>query len=207
MQLPKKLLTIKNELIGTNLHLSSKFQDGRINSAVNENTIIDLISKFTEIDKPRSRAWFDFSFTENGIFYPVNIKITTTNTADNLNCKLGIYYALTGLIPDFPNEINWLHYFELLYENIGLHKTNDYYFLVVNKEDNSDIIVNSLKGLSKIQPNGNNLPFQCKWDSNREVKKNSFNQAKDLILGTFGESIKLRADIYFNFKRYFPEYV
>ena len=37
------------------------------------------------------RDWVDFSFYENNVFYPVNIKVSTTETTDNLNCKLHIY--------------------------------------------------------------------------------------------------------------------
>ena len=38
---------------------------------------------------------------------------------------------------------------------------------MLNKNDNKDIIVNSVKGLSILTSNINNLPFQVKWDKNR----------------------------------------
>lgn len=56
----------------------------------------------------------DCSFEENNNFYPVNIKVSTTKTADNLNCKLEIYYALTGKIPPFSNGVIWEIYFKNL---------------------------------------------------------------------------------------------
>ena len=167
----------------------------------------ELIATKFDINEPNSREWFDFSFEEKGVFYPVNIKVTTTVTADNLNCKLGIYYCLTGLLPDFSNGINWLSYFEKLYNNLGKHKNKDYYFLIVNKDNPKDIFVNSLKHIPQLQANGNNLPFQCRWNDNRESKKRTFDESKQFILSKFGESIKLRAEIYFNFKKYFQEYV
>ena len=43
----------------------------------------------------------------------------------------------------------------------------DYYFLVLNKNNNKDIIINSVKGLTTLTSNLNNLPFQVKWDKNR----------------------------------------
>jgi len=110
-------------------------------------------------------------------------------------------------LPDFPNEINWLSYFERLKENMGTNKCNDYYFLVINKTNVKDVFANGLKALPKLQPNGNNLPFQCKWDENIEFKNRTFKQAESFLLTTFGESIKLRAEIYFNFKKLFPNYV
>ncbi len=205
--IPKTLTDIQNFLIEQKINFSTPLKDGRLNSSFNEDEIIKLIkTKFT-INEPNSRQWFDFSFEENGVFYPVNIKVTTTNTADNLNCKLGIYYCLTGMMPDFSNGVDWLTYFEKLKENIGKNKNRDYYFLICSKEEDKDIFIGTLKQIKKLQPNGNNLPFQCKWNDNKIMKKRSFEESRDYILRVFGESIKLRADIYFNFKRLFGEYI
>lgn len=44
----------------------------------------------------------------------------------------------------------------------------DYYFIVINKENTNDIIVNSCKGIATITPNINNLPFQVCWNKNRK---------------------------------------
>jgi len=205
---PSTLIAIKNFLLQSNITLSEGFDDGRINSSFNEKEIIHLIQRANfDISVPKARSWYDFSFIENDIFYPVNIKITETNSADNLNAKLGIYYALTGLMPDFHNEIDWLTYFSKFRENMDTYINKDYYFLVLNKNDAKDIFINSLKGLRKLNPNGNNLPFQCKWKENKEFQKRTHASASKFILKTFGESIKLRSEIYFNFKKYFPEYV
>ena len=43
----------------------------------------------------------------------------------------------------------------------------DYYFIVLNKTKSTDIIINSVKGLTILTPNINNLPFQVCWDKNR----------------------------------------
>jgi hypothetical protein len=52
------------------------------------------------------------------------------------------------------------------------NRTNkkDYYFVVLNKTDPTDVIVNSIKGLSVLTPNNNNLPFQVCWDKNRQFE-------------------------------------
>ncbi len=204
---PKQLKEICAFLSKQNIILSEQFDDGRINASINEDEIIKIIKTDFDIQIPKSRAWFDFAIENKTGFYPVNIKVTNTTHFDNLNCKLGVYYALTGLIPDFQNEINWLDYFIKLKENIGINKEKDYYFLVVNKQIPNDIFINSLKGIKTFQPNGNNLPFQCKWNFNKKYCKKTFDEAKDLILSNFGTSIKLRSEIYFNFKKYFPKYV
>jgi hypothetical protein len=50
--------------------------------------------------------------------------------------------------------------------NYNTNPKKDYYFVVLNKT-NGDVIVNSVKGLSILTPNINNLPFQVRWDKNR----------------------------------------
>ncbi|MDR1698689.1 MAG: hypothetical protein LBR75_02540 [Prevotellaceae bacterium] len=205
--IPTDLLDIISYLKQENVYLSATFSDGRINASINEDEIIKTLQKQFAIKVPRARHWYDFAVETNSGFYPVNIKVTDTTHADNLNCKLGIYYALTGMLPDFPNEINWLKFFEKLKKNLAKQTDKDYFFLIVNKQDTSDVFVNGLKMLQKLQSNGNNLPFQCKWDINRDCEHRNFKQAEEFVLTTFGESIKLRSDIYFNFKRLFPDYV
>ncbi len=195
------------EFLRTNPYsLSQPLQDDRLNSSVNEEEILNTIKGHFPIQLPKAREWWDFGFEENDIFYPVNIKITTTKTADNLNCKLGIYYALCGLLPEFNNEIAWEKYFQKLYKDLGKNTNRDYYFLIINKNDPKDIFINSLKGIQTLQPNGNNLPFQCKWDNNREIVQRSFMESKNFILSALAESVKLRANIYLAFKEFFGDF-
>lgn len=201
---PNLLTEMVDFLRTQNLALSRDSLDGRINSTFNEDEILNKLSKKFPINHSKKRDWFDFSFRENDIFYPVNIKVSTTKTRDNLNCKLGIYYALTGKEPDFDNEIKWADFFIALKDNIQ-ENSKDYYFLIVNKNNPNDIVATSLKRLKDIKPEGNNLPFQAKWDANREIITRDFEGAKDFLLGTFEKSLKLRADAYLSYKRYFCE--
>ena len=201
---PNLLTEMVDFLRTQNLALSRDSLDGRINSVFNEDEIFKLLEANFDIKRPKKRDWFDFSFKENDIFYPVNIKFSTTKTRDNLNCKLGIYYALTGKEPDFDNEIKWADFFIALKDNIQ-ENSKDYYFLIINKNNPNDIFATSLKRLKDIKPEGNNLPFQAKWDANREIITRDFEGAKDFLLGTFEKSLKLRADAYLSYKRYFCE--
>ncbi|WP_187832279.1 restriction endonuclease [Helicobacter pylori] len=182
------------EFLKTNPYsLSQPLQDGRLNSSINEEEILNTIKHFP-IQLPKAREWWDFSFKKNDIFYPVNIKTTTTKTADNLNGKLGIYYALCGLLPEFNNEIAWEKYFQKLHKDLGKNTDRDYYFLIINKNDPKDVFINSLKGIQTLQPN--NLPFQCKWDNNREIVQRNFIGSKNSILSALAKSVTLRANIY-----------
>ncbi|WRA85969.1 restriction endonuclease [Helicobacter pylori] len=190
--IPTQLNEIAEFLKTNPYNLSQPLQDGRLNSSVNEEEILNTIKDYFPIQLPRVREWWDFSFEENDIFYPVNI--TTTKTADNLNCKLGIYYALCGLVPEFNNEIAWEKYFQKLHKDLGKNTDRDYYFLIINKNDPKDIFINSLKGIQTLQPN--NLPFQCKWDNNREIVQRNFIESKNFILSALAKSVKLRASIY-----------
>ncbi|GHR68905.1 restriction endonuclease [Helicobacter pylori] len=195
--IPTQLNEIAEFLKTNPYNLSQPLQDGRLNASVNEEEILNAIKYFFPIQLPKAREWWDFSFEENDIFYPVNI--TTTKTADNLNCKLGIYYALCGLLPTFNNEIAWEKYFQKLHKDLGKNTDRDYYFLIINKNDPKDIFINSLKGIQTLQPN--NLPFQCKWDNNREIIQRDFDGSKNSILSALAESIKLR--VYLAFKEFF----
>ncbi|EQD95069.1 restriction endonuclease Hpy8I [Helicobacter pylori PZ5024] len=192
--IPTQLNEIAEFLRTNPYNLSQPLQDGRLNSSVNEEEILNTIKDYFPIQLPRAREWWDFSFEENDIFYPVNIKTTTTKTADNLNGKLGIYYALCGLLPEFNNEIAWEKYFQKLHKDLGKNTNRDYYFLIINKNDPKDIFINSLKGIQTLQPN--NLPFQCKWDNNREIIQRNFDGSKNFILSALAKSVTLRANIY-----------
>ncbi|GAA7632628.1 hypothetical protein HpMMM31_13930 [Helicobacter pylori] len=192
--IPTQLNEIAEFLKTNPYHLSQPLQDGRLNSSVNEEEILNTIKDHFPIQLPKAREWWDFSFKKNDIFYPVNIKTTTTKTADNLNCKLGIYYALCGLLPTFNNEIAWEKYFQKLHKDLGKNTDRDYYFLIINKNDPKDIFINSLKGIQTLQPN--NLPFQCKWDNNREIVQRNFTESKNSILSALAKSIELRSNIY-----------
>ncbi|ACF13246.1 putative restriction endonuclease [Chloroherpeton thalassium ATCC 35110] len=209
--IPIELQSIVSNLIDQPITLTAfHSNDGRINSSLNELQIINCIQNFSfgfEIKIGREREWFDFAIKTEDRFYPVNIKVTDTTHADNLNCKLGIYYALTGNIPDFANEIKWESYFDKLNIHMGNQTTADYYFLVLNKQNPKDVFANTLRSLTILQPNGNNLPFQCRWDLNRQPMNRTFNDAKDFIMRVFGDSIKQRAKIYLSFETRFPDYV
>lgn len=204
-KLPNLLCKMVTFLQRQNLRLSKSSRDGRTNSAHNEYEIFELLEGNFTIERAKKRDWFDFSFEVDSVFYPVNIKVSTMKTRDSLNCKLGIYYALTGKLPNFDNEIKWADFFEAIKNNLTAN-SKDYYFLVVNKNNPTDIFATSLKQLKDIKPEGNNLPFQARWNDNRELIQRDFNEAKEFILGAMGQSLALRAKTYSEFLEHFPEF-
>ncbi|WP_341462747.1 restriction endonuclease [Helicobacter trogontum] len=201
--LPQMLLEMVDFLRTQNFTPSIQSRDGRKNSASDEEQILRLLESKFPINCANVRDWVDFSFSENGQFYPVNIKVSTMKTADNLNCKLGIYYALTGKEPTFGNGINWKEYLTILRHDLK-ENDRDYYFLIISKNDTKDIFGTSLKCLESIVSNGDNLPFQANWDKNRQITPRDFKEAEEFLLSKLGESLKKRAERYFQFEQYFP---
>ena len=85
--------------------------------------------------------------------------------------------------------------------------SRDYYFLVVNKNDSADVFAQGLRTLCTLNPNGNNIPFQCCWRDNREPQERSFGGARDFFaFGVSAQSIKLRAKMDNAFQKHFPKY-
>lgn len=207
MTIPTVLLEIRDYICANPVQMTSA-DDGRVASAINEKIVVDKIREhFSSVqEQPSTRHWWDFAVEENDEFYPVNIKLTGERaTTDNMNCKLGLYYALTGDIPNFANETPWDAFFSRLVENIR-ENDKDYYFFVVNKINN-DVFVQGLKTLQTLTPNGNNLPFQCHWESNRDLQPRNFTDARKFLLSALGQSVSLRRNIYIDFHRHFPQYL
>ena len=202
------------------INISSNLNDGRLNSSQNEFEIMETIKNDKEITNylqknnlslisSKAREWYDFALqhkNNKNIFFPINIKVTdlSRNNADNLNVKLGIYFALTGIRPSFDNQIKWKDFFNKLSDDFQ-ETSCDYYFLVINKLNTADIFWNSLKNLSEISAAGNNLSFQCVWNKNRNRNKKvkNYYEAKKMIMNTFEESIKQRAMILIHFQQAF----
>jgi len=189
--------TLESEAI-TDLLLDNSMEDGRLSSAISENTVIDYLADSLSntdiyIEKaPRPRYWYDFCIKYHGNFYPVNLKITEGRTADNISSKFGMFYALTGLqydeIKDEGNLNHWEDFNKAL-KKFYCDNDKDYYFLIVFKNTNK-ILFTSLKRIDTLVPNGNNLPFQCNWGKNISFTTRSREEQCAYILQTFTESFK-----------------
>ena len=176
-QLPLIMYKIKQYLKIKAFQFSIQNEDGRINSCIDEDEIIKLlIERFGEnIKKPKIRMWYDIlAFDHMYGWIPINIKTTTTVTSDNTGNLAMCVYAYTDEILDIHRNKSYENgkMSEMLFDKLKNKKYNtnnkkDYYFIVLNKTDGSDIIVNSVKGLTILTPNINNLPFQVNWSKKR----------------------------------------
>jgi hypothetical protein len=191
-QLPLIMYKIKKYLKLQAFQFSTQNEDGRINSCIDEDEVIKLlIEKFGEkIKKPKIRMWYDIlAFDYMYGWVPINIKTTTTITRDNTGNLAMCVYAYTNEILDIHRDKSYENgkMSDILFNKLKNKKYNtnnkkDYYFIVLNKTNASDIIVNSVKGLTILTPNINNLPFQVYWDKNRTFKYENINKKIKLFI-------------------------
>lgn len=195
-----------------NINIENRSDDGRVNSSLQETIITSFLKESKDIQDilnkynmklliPHQREWFDFCLFNDNKFIPVNIKISSLKTADNVSSKKGLYYACTGVFPhsnydelcksDSFKTNKWTEFYKKLKEDVDKNENGDYYFLIINKNNTSDIFFTSLKTLKNITPNGNNLPFQCKWENNRERVFRSHKEARIFLIKAFYKSLKL----------------
>ena len=178
--LPSIMYKIKKYLESQAFQFSTQNEDGRINSCVDEDEAIKLLVKEygDKIKKPKIRMWYDIlAFDYMYGWIPINIKTTTTLTSDNTGNLAMCVYAYTDEILDIHQDKSYANgkMSDVLFDKLKDRKYNtsskkDYYFIVLNKTNASDVIVNSVKGLAKMTPNINNLPFQVCWNKNRIFK-------------------------------------
>ena len=179
-RLPLIMYKIRHFLINQPIQINNNNEDGRINSCDDESTIVDsLLKKFdNKIQKPKMRMWYDIlAFDHIYGWIPINIKTTTMLTSDNTGNLAMCVYAYTDEMLDISNNNTFVNgkMSDILFEKLKNKKYNkqnkkDYYFIVLNKTNSKDIIINSIKGLEFLTPNINNLPFQINWSKNREFK-------------------------------------
>ena len=189
-RLPLIMYKVQKYLKTQSFQFSVLSEDGRINSCNDEDKVIRLlIEKFgNRVKKPRIRMWYDvllFDYMYGWI--PCNIKTTTTITNDNTGNLAMCLYAYTNENIDINKFYDNGKIYHILIDKLKKKEYNtknkkDYYFIVLNKDNSSDIIVNSLKGLIKLTPNINNLPFQVCWNKNRTYTYANINKKINLLI-------------------------
>ena len=191
-RLPLIMYKIQKYMKSQPFQFSTQNEDGRINSCIDEDVVIALlIEKFGEkIKKPKIRMWYDIlAFDSMYGWIPINIKTTTTITSDNTGNLAMCVYAYTDEKLDIHKDKSYengkmsdILFDKLKNKHYNTNNKKDYYFVVLNKTDASDVIVNSVKGLTTLTPNINNLPFQVCWDKNRAFKYDNITKKVKLFI-------------------------
>lgn len=198
------------------LHVGN--EDGRLNSQENERQISNALRLFTHsndwfagtgygIDVAPPRFWYDFSVRGQDFFVPVNVKVSSFKSADNLSSKEGLFYALTGVDPGTVSINSWERFCGVMAECLGGNAAADYFFMVVNKAAPGDVFWTSLKSLEILRSSGSNPPYQCKWSENRNRVDRNFEQARTFLLTTLKESFVKGADPLLSFQRHLDRYI
>lgn len=201
------------------LTLDGSEQDGRLNSQKNEKQLSQALRLFThsnewfreqglQLEVSAARAWYDFKVTgPNGLFIPVNVKVSSLTSADNLSSKEGLFYAVTGVLPETARIPDWESFCQKMGEHMGTDPEADYYFLVVNKANPGDAFWTSLKCLEDLRYNGSNPPYQCPWAKNRNRVERTHKEAVEFLLKVLKVTFQKRADPERHFAKYLERYI
>lgn len=200
MTFPQQLIDAVNYLFGI-VTISENHEDGRVNSITDEDTVIDLlIEKYGEenVQKPSARCWWDVKL----FGYPLNIKSSdfAKGASDNFSSKAAILYALTDLPEDKVNVSSWGKFQDALKNHSGTENDRDYYIIAVDKGTRK-VYLQSLKSLSKLTPNGNNLPFQIKWKDNIQPVQRDYGQSYEFLIGCYKESVRRKINSHDGFEQ------
>jgi hypothetical protein len=168
---PQILNDIVEALKGSNLKAITENNEGRVNSKQDEDQIIAWLKaqpRFAaHIKEGQLRGFGDMTVTDAaGVDHVVNIK-TSIGSSDNAFSKLGILWALTDLtIEDYrelkiANKISDKKFAEL----VIAHKCNtdrDYWFLSLDKNDFSHVMIRGVKQIVNWGKNPTNN-LQIAW--------------------------------------------
>lgn len=187
--------TIENSFFSKTQLNHSTTGDGRLDSAESEAGVIEHLKELfsnTEVmvEPAPPRCWYDIAFKIGDKTLYANVKITSGEGADNVSSKLGLFYALTGILPTEVKDVrldHWGPYNKKLLENLNYNCDADYYFVIYFKES-ENFLVTSLKRIQTLTPNGNNLPFQCKWSENNVFSTRSLEEQSQYLMDTYYDS-------------------
>lgn len=211
-RLPTFLQIVQKALSDAKLILNQSTKDGRVNSTIDEDIVIQYLqTRFGErIKKSVERHWFDMMIYDYSYgWIPINVKTTTMTTADNVGNLALLLYSLTSYSMEFHKSYQNGIVAPIFARHIRERKINqnqkrDYYFLVVNKKKTDDVVVNSLRGLKHLTPNNNNLPFQVKWSINRKFHYHTVKEMAIKVIETMRKPPKTWAEKFLEEVREMP---
>jgi hypothetical protein len=168
---PQILIDIVETLKAEKIKIAEKVEgEGRVASLSDEGTIIrflqahPILGKYISSGETRALADMLVEDYNEVTIHPVNIK-TSIGSSDNATSKGGILYALTNLrLDQIPFAMGWNKFYNLLDSHQADIEGKDYWFLSVDKNDSSNVMIRGAKQISKYVENANpaNL-LQINW--------------------------------------------
>lgn len=171
-QAPQILNDIVEALKGSNLKAIRENNEGRVNSKQDEDQIIAWLKadpRFSDhIKEGQLRGFGDMTVTDAaGVDHVVNIK-TSIGGSDNAFSKLGFLWAFTDLSLDdyrklkIANKITDKKFAELVIAH-KCQTLRDYWFLSLDKNDFTHVMVRGVKQITHWVKNPTNN-MQISWD-------------------------------------------
>ena len=197
---PKVLEEIRDFIAKTDFSISEQ-KDGRIGSVDDEATIISLlIDAGFDVEEMPPRFWYDMKVNDGDTWYPVNIKSTAgyhKKNRDNAGSKQGMLYAFTDVEEselEIPRMKESFFNSTLATRKKDMNRT--YYYLVINKQDTSEVLLTDIKALtisdSTISTARFNLPFQVNWVENHIPVNRSFDEGFKHVVGQYQKAVRAR---------------
>jgi|TARA_R110001599_G_scaffold316262_1_gene525350 hypothetical protein len=118
--------------------------------------------------------------------YVVNIK-TSIGSSDNATSKIGFLYALTDMEPEeMPGNMNWKKFMELLNDRKADIPTKDYWFLCVDKNNSSNVMIRGAKQINCWTENANPANMlQIGWKKEKELTpiERTYDESYEVLVG------------------------
>ena len=197
--IPKILKDIKNYLKKYQIQISENIEgEGRGGSLKDEGSIKRALLENKKLNphilSVKARGMGDMIVLDydKKTKYVVDIKTSLGNN-DNCFTKRGIVYAFTKLsIEKAPASMNWERFNNLIEENKDDIFGKDYWFLCVDKNDSSNVLLRGAKQINTwtININPSNI-LQINWGREKDLKpaKRTWNEAYDVIINKVKRSL------------------
>ena len=190
--IPSILNDVVNALKSEKISIADKIEgEGRGGSLQDEGTIIRFLQSNEKFGKnilnipPRGFGDMLVVDYDQKTFYVVNIK-TSIGSSDNATSKLGFLYAFTNLTyEELPRSMGWKKFHALLKERKADMPNKDYWYLCVDKNDSSNVMVRGCKQIANWVENANpaNL-LQINWKKEKlsDPVNRTYDEAYDVIV-------------------------
>ena len=118
--------------------------------------------------------------------YVVNIK-TSIGSSDNATSKIGFLYALTDMEPEeMPGNMNWEKFDNLIKSRKADIPTKDYWFLCVDKNNSSNVMIRGAKQINCWTENANPANMlQIRWKKEKELTpiERTYDESYEVLVG------------------------
>jgi len=197
--MPTILFDIQNHLKEVQIQINDKVEgEGRGGSLKDEGTIKkvlmehDVFKKRVIDEKARGMGDITVLDYDEKTIHVVNIK-TSIGSTDNCFSKIGFVYALTSLSPeDLPKTMNYLQMNDLINRHKHDDPMKDYWFLCVDKNDSTNVMIRGAKQINCwiVNINPSNV-LQINWKKEKTMKpvQRTWDDAYDVMMGGVKKSI------------------